>query len=302
MTPFGLINMGVLPLLLEAMAPAYAQHDPREQESRRPPQEQEHKPSQEESRGRPNRQERPPRPPDARPERQPQTVRPPHPEQPRPQAEPQRPPDVRPERPPPTVRPIPTVPPKHPTEPPRRPVDLPNRPPEARPVATPRAPAPEARPKPPQGRPPLEGRGRPEPRPQPSPQPNRPVQQAQREYANQHAGLWQEHRAGNWQAEHRTWQQRGGYSGYRIPEHRYRQAFGPSHGFRMFSYPLLTMGGYPRFQYEGMWFGVMDPWPEYWANDWYGQDDLYIEFYGGGYYLRNRRHFMDRIALTVYVN
>lgn len=29
--PFGLINLGVLPLLLEALVPGYAQGDPREQ-------------------------------------------------------------------------------------------------------------------------------------------------------------------------------------------------------------------------------------------------------------------------------
>lgn len=67
----------------------------------------------------------------------------------------------------------------------------------------------------------------------------------------------------------------------------------------MFYHPLVVVGGFPRFHFSGLWFSVMDPWPEYWADDWYGQDDMYIEFYGGGYYLLNRRHPMDRIAITV---
>jgi len=70
----------------------------------------------------------------------------------------------------------------------------------------------------------------------------------------------------------------------------------------MFSFPMLMVGGFPRFQYEGFWFSVMDPWPEYWSDSWYGSDDLYIENFGGGYYLRNRMHPMDRIAVTVFVN
>ena len=49
----------------------------------------------------------------------------------------------------------------------------------------------------------------------------------------------------NWQSEHRTWQQRGGYNGYRIPDDRYRGYFGPSHGFRIFSLHLVIFGGYP---------------------------------------------------------
>jgi hypothetical protein len=109
-------------------------------------------------------------------------------------------------------------------------------------------------------------------------------------------------RARSWATEHRTWQQRGGYVGYRIPTSRYQQQFGPGHGFRMFNFPFLVMEGFPRFQYGGLWFSVLDPWPEYWSDSWFGEDDLYIEFFGGGYYLRNRRHPHDRLALTVIFN
>jgi hypothetical protein len=115
-------------------------------------------------------------------------------------------------------------------------------------------------------------------------------------------GVWQQHRARSWEAEHRTWQQRGGYNGYRIPDDRYRGYFGQDHWFRIYSYPVEVYGGYPRFQYGGFWFGLIDPWPEYWSDDWYQNDDVYIVYLEDGYYLYNRRHPRDRIAITVYVN
>ncbi len=114
--------------------------------------------------------------------------------------------------------------------------------------------------------------------------------------------VWKQHRAHDWQSEHRDWQQRGGYKGYRIPEDRYRVHFGPNHWFRIHRYPMEMYGGYPRFQYGGFWFGFMEPWPEYWSDDWYDNDDVYVAYSGDGYYLYNRRHPRDRIAISVYVN
>jgi hypothetical protein len=131
---------------------------------------------------------------------------------------------------------------------------------------------------------------------------DQPSQQGQRVQQGELRGAWQQHRAHSWQAEHRTWKQRGGYKGYRIPKDHFRGNFGPHHAFRMYSYPMLVVGGYPRFQYGGFWFGVIDPWPEYWSGGWYENDDVYIDYYGDGYYLYNRRHPRDRIAVTVYLN
>jgi hypothetical protein len=133
-------------------------------------------------------------------------------------------------------------------------------------------------------------------------QANRPSQQEQHGQRGQQQAVWQEHRAHNWQSEHRDWRQRGGYNGYRIPDDRYRGNFGPDHAFRIYSYPVEVYGGYPRFQYGGFWFGLMDPWPEYWSDDWYDTDDVYIDYSGDGYYMYNRRYPRDRIAITVYVN
>jgi hypothetical protein len=132
-------------------------------------------------------------------------------------------------------------------------------------------------------------------------QANRPSQQEQHGQRGQQQAVWQEHRAHNWQSEHRDWQQRGGYNGYRIPEDRYRGNFGPDHAFRIYTYPVEVYGGYPRFQCGGFWFGLMDPWPEYWSDDWYNNDDVYIDYTGDGYYLYNRRYPRDRIAITVYL-
>jgi hypothetical protein len=67
----------------------------------------------------------------------------------------------------------------------------------------------------------------------------------------------------------------------------------------MSSHPLVVVDGYPRFHYSGFWFSVLDPWPEYWADTWYGDDDVYIQYSLDGYYLYNRRFPQDRIAVTV---
>src|ERR1039457_2265560 len=133
-------------------------------------------------------------------------------------------------------------------------------------------------------------------------QDNRSSRQGQRVQPGQQREVWQQHRARNWQSEHRDWQQRGGYNGYRIPDDRYRGNFGANHWFRIHRYPMELYGGYPRFQYGGFWFGFMDPWPEYWADDWYDNDDVYVVYSEDGYYLYNRRYPRDRIAITVYVN
>ena len=131
---------------------------------------------------------------------------------------------------------------------------------------------------------------------------NRPSQQRQRVEQSQQREMWQQHRARDWQSEHRDWRQRGGYTGYRIPDAHYRGSFGANHWFRIHRYPMELYGGYPRFQYGGFWFGFMDPWPEYWADDWYDNDDVYVVYSEDGYYLYNRRYPRDRIAITVYVD
>jgi len=110
---------------------------------------------------------------------------------------------------------------------------------------------------------------------------------------------WQEHRSQRWDSDHRNWQQRGGYNGYRIPDERFRGYFGEGHGFRIYGLPFLVVGGYPRFQYDGYWFSMIDPWPEYWANDWYDTDDVYVAYVDNGYYLFDRRYPTVGIAISI---
>jgi hypothetical protein len=112
-------------------------------------------------------------------------------------------------------------------------------------------------------------------------------------------GAWQQHRSQRWDSDHRTWQQRGGYNGYRIPDDRFRGDFGQDHGFRIYGLPFLVVGGYPRFQYDGYWISAVDPWPEYWGNDWYDNDDVYVVYVDNGYYLFNRRYPNVGIAISI---
>ncbi|MGA9984563.1 MAG: hypothetical protein WBP95_13900, partial [Acidobacteriaceae bacterium] len=124
---------------------------------------------------------------------------------------------------------------------------------------------------------------------------------AQRTPAQQHVqqAAWQQHRAGNWQSDHRTWQQRGGYNGYRIPDARFRGYFGAEHGFRIEGLPFMVVGGYPRFQYDGYWLSVVDPWPADWDSDWYDNDQVYVAYVDNGYYLYNRSYPGVGIAVSI---
>jgi hypothetical protein len=110
---------------------------------------------------------------------------------------------------------------------------------------------------------------------------------------------WQQHGSRNWASDHRTWQQRGGYHGYRVPDDRYRGYFGPSHGFRIGGLPFLVVGGYPRFQYDGYWISAVDPWPDYWGADWYDNDDVYVAYVDNGYYMYNRRYPGAGVAISI---
>jgi DNA mismatch repair ATPase MutL len=49
------------------------------------------------------------------------------------------------------------------------------------------------------------------------------TQQGRRVPRDEQRTVWQQRRARSWEAEHRTWQQRGGYNGYRIPQDRYQR-------------------------------------------------------------------------------
>ncbi len=119
----------------------------------------------------------------------------------------------------------------------------------------------------------------------------------------QHAGQvksgFAQSRAKSWNTDHRTWQQRGGYTGYRIPDDRFKLYFGTGHFFRIGRLPLLFVGGYPRFQYDGYWITFVDPWPDTWPPTWYETDDVYLDYTGDGYYLYDNNYPGIGIAVTV---
>ena len=127
---------------------------------------------------------------------------------------------------------------------------------------------------------------------------NRPQQRsAERQRVERSA--WQEHRSQRWDSDHRNWQQRGGYRGYRVPDNRYRVYFGPEHSFRIGGLPFLVVGGYPRFQYNGYWISAVDPWPQYWGENWYDDDDVYVTYVDNGYYMYNRRYPGAGVAISI---
>lgn len=109
---------------------------------------------------------------------------------------------------------------------------------------------------------------------------------------------WRDHRTSRWEADHRTWSQRGGYGGYCIPRAQFQGWFGTQHWFRIPSRPVIYQG-YPRFWYRNYWFFIVDPWPDFWGEDWYLDDDVYIDYTIDGYYLFSRRHPGVSLAVAV---
>jgi hypothetical protein len=106
-------------------------------------------------------------------------------------------------------------------------------------------------------------------------------------------------RARSWNDDHRTWGQRGGYNGYRVPDDRFRGYWGRNHYFRIYRLPMIFAGGYPRFQYDGYWVTFVDPWPGEWPANWYETDDVYIDYVNDGYYLYDRAYPGIPIAVTI---
>jgi outer membrane biosynthesis protein TonB len=84
-------------------------------------------------------------------------------------------------------------------------------------------------------------------------------------------------------------QAQGGHGrGQRIPEERYRAAFGKEHRFHV-------RHAERRFQYGGYWFEVVQPWPAAWVAD----DDCYLEEDGDEYFLVDLVHPDLRVEVIV---
>ena len=80
----------------------------------------------------------------------------------------------------------------------------------------------------------------------------------------------------------------------RISDDSYRAHFGHGHSFHMMRPQMI--GGYNRFQYGGYWFGFNEGWPVGWDYN----DDFYVEYVDGVYYMFNVRHPGFRLTLNIF--
>jgi hypothetical protein len=86
-------------------------------------------------------------------------------------------------------------------------------------------------------------------------------------------------------------------NGGRIPDKDFKAHFGQEHKFsaRQVVTTTTIVPNQTRFVYTGYTFVFADPWPAGWAMD----DDCYIDYTDGGYYLLDMDHPGVQIALTI---
>jgi glucan-binding YG repeat protein len=129
-------------------------------------------------------------------------------------------------------------------------------------------------------------------------------QEAQQAKSSQHAEQKQEAQQAK-SAQHAQQQEhaqqpqavasKSGASHYgRISDTSYRAHFGRGHSFHMGRPQMIE--GYNRFQYGGYWFGFNEGWPEGWGYN----DDFYVEYIDGVYYMFNLRHPGFRLTLNIF--
>jgi hypothetical protein len=74
----------------------------------------------------------------------------------------------------------------------------------------------------------------------------------------------------------------------RVPDEQFRASFGSSHHFHV-------QRGDRRFNYGGYYFSYSEAWP----SDWDYNDDVYIDYIDGNYYLINPRHPGVRLLVVI---
>lgn len=77
----------------------------------------------------------------------------------------------------------------------------------------------------------------------------------------------------------------------RISEGRYHRNFGNQHQFRVKKRDYR----HRRFSYGNYNWTFLDPWP----FDWSYNDDVYVDYEDGGYWLYNTQHGDSRISITI---
>jgi hypothetical protein len=112
-------------------------------------------------------------------------------------------------------------------------------------------------------------------------------------------GMWSSYRTNSWGTQHRGWSQRGGYSGYRIPEDRFTILFGAERPFRLSANRMRIAGQARQFESNGFWFTLLEPVPEAWSDDWYDTDSIQIVEQDGGYYMVDASYPDDLISVSV---
>lgn len=79
----------------------------------------------------------------------------------------------------------------------------------------------------------------------------------------------------------------------RIDDEHFHAHFGHDHHFAIRH--VEVVGGRPHFAYGGYNFEIVDAWPHGWSYN----DNCYIDFVDGGYFLFNVRHPGVRIAVGI---
>jgi hypothetical protein len=97
------------------------------------------------------------------------------------------------------------------------------------------------------------------------------------------------------QTETKTTVKHGPIENGRIPDAQFHAHFGRAHTCHV-GHPQMVAGQY-RFNYGGYWFSYGVPWPVGWGYD----DEFYVDFIDGQYYLIDLAHPQVRLALIVVV-
>lgn len=85
-----------------------------------------------------------------------------------------------------------------------------------------------------------------------------------------------------------------GQKGQRIPDDKFRSSFGREHHFRVQRTEIVNQAQ-PQVVYGGYTFVLQQPWPSEWSYD----DDCYIDYVDGSYYLIDLNH--PGIQILVFV-
>ena len=125
-------------------------------------------------------------------------------------------------------------------------------------------------------------------------QPQQRAQKAQPQQREQRAQPQRAQQAQRQQRPQAVANNRGGGHYGRISDASYRSHFGRGHSFHMGRPQMIE--GYNRFQYGGYWFGFNEGWPAGWDYN----DDFYVEYIDGVYYMFNLRHPGFRLTLNIF--